>query len=257
MSLHRAIEEYVESFDQRTVIGEVVVERKGDGFHLYHREDEDRIDVCKELSVDSLRELSQQTAESEFRPLKSAPNLRGGWVCRTTTVTELETALTHLYPGAIADRYALRNGAESHNYRDFTNRQTGMYRITTHPSDEEVNQIADACCDDRFCLKQRLWTVSAEDTQPDLDTERIPCLEPCPILLEFARKVVRISQEEPVELTLAPSEIETLVAGLNSSGSGESAREAEFGNAGNPRRRSLLNDKLKKVLAKAAEETNE
>lgn len=255
MSILRAIEDFVASFDQRTVIGEVVVMRKEDGYHLFHREDEDQTGGSKELPLDSLRELSQQTEDGEYRPLKSAPSLRKGWVCRASNDADLQTALNHLYPGAIADRYALRNGVESANYRDFTDRQTGMYRITTHPSDEEVNQIADACCAGQFCLKQRVWTVSAEDTQPTADPDCIPCLEPCAILLEFARKAVRIDQEEPIELALASSELETLLKALNTKRSGESGREAEFGDAGNPRRQLLVRNKIERILAHAPRAT--
>ena len=69
--------------------------------------------------------------------------------------------MARLYPGAIADLYATREGAAPvTNYREFTDRQTGMYRITTFLSDADAGLTIQKCCAPEFCLKRRLWSVS-------------------------------------------------------------------------------------------------
>jgi hypothetical protein len=75
----------------------------------------------------------------------------------------------------------------------------------------------------------------------------IPCLEPCAVFLEFARKAARIEQEEKVAMSLGASELETLVAALEGTTATATAalREADFGEATNGRRAQLLLEKLK------------
>jgi hypothetical protein len=97
-----------------------------------------------------------------------------------------------LYPGAVADWFATQAAQPPvTSYREFTSRQTGMYRITTHLDDAAVAAVIHACCHKDFCLKRRLWTV--EGAAPDAADAKslIPCLEPCAILLEAARKAAR------------------------------------------------------------------
>jgi hypothetical protein len=117
--------------------------------------------------------------------------------------------------------------------------------------DEQVAQVARACCHQRFCLKQRLWTV--EGLSPDGAAEKslLPCLEPCAILLEFARTVVRLEQNEPFRAPESAEERNTLAVSLEQlarSGSDE-IREADFSAPQNPRRAQWLLEKLKPMLA--------
>jgi hypothetical protein len=122
-----------------------------------------------------------------------------------------------------------------------------MYRITTMLSDPQAAQVIRACCDARFCLKRRLWSVNGlEPDAPDAKS-LIPCLEPCAVMLEFARKAVRIEQEEGrPTLTLAPSEVASLLAALDAAVASPAAgqREADLAAADNPRRLKLLREKL-------------
>ena len=249
MSFHRDIEAFAESFAGRTVLGQVLVIKNGASYSILHSADANQIADCKNVTIDSLRELSEYTTGGAYRPLKSAPSLKTGWICQVASVPELGSALNHLYPGGIADWHAVNEGAAATNYRDFTNRQTGMYRITTHPNDDEVTQFTDACCDARFCLKQRLWTLNATDQPMPFDANQIPCLEPCAILLEFSRKTVRISQEDKTNISLAPSELETLINSLEGPvDSNVDQREAEFSSPDNPRLKTLLRHRLRKIL---------
>ena len=160
---------------------------------------------------------------------------------------ELETALGQIYPGAVADWYAAQSAQPLiTHYRDFAKRQSGMYRITNLLSDPQAAGVVRACCHPQFCLKQRLWTVAG--LAPDSASEKslIPCLEPCAMFLEFARKAVRIEQQGKVALEVAPEELSTLRAALQTQLTHrvEGQREGDFGSAANPRRIQLLLEKL-------------
>jgi hypothetical protein len=157
-----------------------------------------------------------------------------------------------LYPGAVADWFAARQpDPPITHYREFTARQTGMYRITTKLDNEQVAQVARACCHQRFCLKQRLWTVDGLPPDGAPEKSLIPCLEPCAILLEFARTVARWEQNEPFRPPKSAEERETLAVSLEQMArerSGE-IREADFSAPQNPRRAQWMLEKLKPMLA--------
>lgn len=193
-----ALEFFAARITTELVLAEVLLRRVADGFDLRHVADRDAASghALREMRVSELREIAQFTEQKQFRPLKSAPTLRRGWHCVARDLAELEEALRHLYPGAVADWFAARQPRPPvTHYREFTSRQTGMYRITTMLSDAQVAEVTRACCDKQFCLKQRLWTV--EGLPPDDPAEKslIACLEPCAVLLEFARTVVRKEQQ--------------------------------------------------------------
>jgi hypothetical protein len=194
-----AVEAFVGWLGAEKILGEVLIQSIETRFELRHVADKKTTDL-KPISIPALRSMAQVTSTGEFRPLKSAPTLQTGWKAQAKTAAELELALNSLYPGAIADWFALRNGSvHPTNYREFTNRQTGMYRITQMLSEAQASRVIRACCDARFCLKCRFWTV--ESLAPDAPAEKseIPCLEPCAILLESARKSVRTEQAEKRE----------------------------------------------------------
>lgn len=213
---HPALGAFIAQIRNELVVAQVLVRRQGTRFELRHVADRSHgPSGLKNQRVDQLRQLAQFTSEGKFRPLKSAPNLPSGWQCNVRDAVQLETALNHLYPGAIADWHATQSPKPPvTHYREFTDRQTGMYRITQKLSDAQAGEMIRACCDKRFCLKQRLWTVKglAPDSAPPKSL--IPCLEPCALLLEFARKIMRIEQEAKVRLELAPSELHTIVSAL-------------------------------------------
>jgi hypothetical protein len=205
------------------VFAQVLLRKTSEGFELRHAADRDAASL-RGIPVQKLRDLAQFTASGQFRPLKSAPTLQRGWRCVAPSAVDLDEALRHLYPGAVADWFAAQQPSPPiTHYREFTARQTGMYRITTMLNDEQVAQVARAGCHRRFCLKQRLWTV--EGLAPDNESEKslIRCLEPCAVLLEFARAVVRFAQQGG-----AADVIESTAPGVE-------IREANFSTVENPR----------------------
>jgi sirohydrochlorin cobaltochelatase len=179
--------------------GQVLIRRGGGGFELRHVADRQSDSAgLRLLGEDEIRPLSQHTSGGVYRPLKAAPNLPSGWRIVAGDDCALGAALDRLYPGAVADWFAARASAPPvTSYRQFTARQTGMFRVTTQLDDAAAGVMIRACCRADSCLKHRLWTV--EGLAPDESSEKsvIPCLEPCAILLEFARKTARLQQPHP------------------------------------------------------------
>ena len=240
---------FIEQLGDELLLAQVVIRRAGRGYELCHASDRQRTPAELRLApVAELRALALHTAAGAFRPLKSAPNLQSGWRVIVQNDEELESALSQLYPGAIADWFAAQQQpAPVTHYREFTERQTGMYRVTTMLTDEQGAQMTRACCHRRFCLKRRLWTVGDLALDAAGEKSLIPCLEPCAILLEFARKTLRLEQEEKTTASVTPGEPEPLQAALESALNAPAAaeREADFDSPANPRRLQLALEKLK------------
>jgi len=205
-----ALEWLVQWFGNELVIGQVRVCRRDKGYELRHVADHAKTAAeLKQCTAEEARDIAQFTESGAFRPLKSAPTLRRGWQITAASDAELGTALDRLYPGAIADLYAtLRHPPPVTDYRAMAARQSGMYRITNLLEDLEAAAVVRKCCAPEFCLKRRFWDV--DELAPEVTQHKtiIPCLEPCAILLEFARKVVRAKQQEnlPVQDIVAKVE---------------------------------------------------
>lgn len=181
-----------------TTFAQVSLRRAAAGWELRHVSDCDcAVDTLRPVAPDGLRAVAQFTANSEFRPLKAAPNLPRGWRCLTPDAAALETALNQLYPGALADWFAARTPPPPvTHFRAFTNRQSGMYRIAQTLTDAQAAGVIRATCPAQLCLKRRLWTVEGLSPDPAAQKSLIPCLEPCALLLEAARKAARLEQQQ-------------------------------------------------------------
>jgi len=245
-----ALRQFAARLGDTFVLAQVLVRRQGRGFELRHVDDRS-VDArqLRELAPEALRTLAQFTADGAFRPLKSAPNLASGWRTAAADVEQLGVALERLYPGAIADWSAVGGPVPPvTHYRECTARQSGMYRITTMLDNAQAGRVAVACCDARFCLKRRLWTVPGLAADEAGAKSVIPCLEPCAVLLEFARKAVRLEQEDKMSLELSAGEVATLQGTLLLAREAKPAgREADFTQPDNPRRVRLLLAKLESL----------
>lgn len=191
-----ALEKFVAQIGSELLLAQLLIIRRERGYELRHVADRATAsDNLRPTQLHELRSLAQFTAAGAFRPLKSAPSLQSGWRAIVAGEAELESALNQLYPGAIADWFAAQSPQPPvTHYREFTGRQTGMYRITTKLDDTHAAQVIRACCDKELCLKRRLWTVAGLEPDPAAGKSLIPCLEPCAVLLESARKAVRSEQ---------------------------------------------------------------
>lgn len=247
-----ALKSFVAAFANDFEFAQVIISRRGSGYELRHVADRGANETqLKLVPLAELRALAQTTEAGAFRPLKSAPNLRRGWRASIANDTELQTAINCLYPGALADWHAAQSPMPPiTNFREFIDRQSGMYRITQMLTNAQAAQVITAACHKNFCIKRRLWSV--ENLVPDEAQAKsaIPCLEPCALLLEFARKAMRIGQEEKVSTPLAPSELDSLIAALEQAPEPPAGdiREGDFNAAMNPRRVQLLLEKLRPLV---------
>jgi hypothetical protein len=245
-----ALDAFIARVSPEIVFAEAMVRKVLDGFDLRHVTDCDA-PTLRLVSADQLREIAQFTAHKQFRPLKSAPTLQRGWHFLARNASELEHALQCLYPAGVADWFAAQCPAPPvTNYRDFAARQTGMYRVAASLSDEQVAHVARAGCHKRFCLKRRLWRV--EGLAPDETSEKslIPCLEPCAVLLEFARVAARIEQREKHNVLLTSDDLATVAIALERLAEAPRAetREADFAAPENGRRAQWVFEKLRPLL---------
>jgi hypothetical protein len=240
---------FVAQIHPELILAQVRILRLPQGFELRHVADLARATSdLRLLQIPELRAWAQTSAQGTFRPLKSAPTLRPGWYSRASGPEDLDLALNRLYPGAVADWHAARSRpVPVTHYREFTARQTGMYRLTQQLDDNQAARVARVVCHRRFCLKHRLWLVGDLAPEPASDSDKsiIPCLEPCPVLLEFAKKAAGWGQEEAVTLHLSSGEIASfrhlLQAALDSPLNSD-LREADFDEPINPRRLQWILD---------------
>ncbi len=248
-----ALQAFIRELPHHLEFAQALISRRGDAFELRQVTDAAVTDSALELvAIESLRNLANHTQTGAFRPLKSAPNLRTGWRALAHSNEELETALAHLYPGALADWYAARQiPVPVTHYRDYVNRQTGMYRITQMLSDTQVRDAALAACHRDSCLKQRLWGGPELPADERTDKSLIPCLELCPMLLEFARKSMRLEQEEKALAKISAGDLQTLLASVDLALAQPppDGREADFAAPENPRRLRRLKIALERWLA--------
>ena len=223
--------------------GQVHINREPDGvYYLCHAEDKDE-DIQAVEDPREAREIGKLDAAGEYRPLKSAPNLRRGWALRLRNSGDLATAMNLLYPAGVVHWHLHREERlEVTDYRENAARQSGIYKRVQRLSDTGVQNAAKACCEDAVCLKKTLWDV--DETTP-LSMERgdgeIPCPEPCSVFVSFARRVRLFEREDKRDLDaigLSPTEKEDLAALVEATATREvhMAREAEFEKPLNERR---------------------
>ena len=196
-AVHPALAAFVAQMAGGIVVAQVILVRAGSGFELRHVADRDvAAETLRTVPVCELRSLAQFTDQDEFRPLKSAPSLRRGWRAVAAGGKEVGVALDQLYPGFVADWFAARGTVlPVTSYREFTARQSGMYRVTAMLDDAGVSRVIRECCAASLCLKCRLWTVAGMEPDTAQEKSIIPCLEPCAVLLETARKAFRNEQD--------------------------------------------------------------
>jgi len=225
-SIERALEA---ALSDRCCLGQILIQKTNDGFVLSHREDEARKDLQTSRNAEEAVEIVKYDDAGNYRPLKTAPNLRHGWRLTLQTLKELKRALDYFYPGRLAVFAAWKTGQlRTTNLRDTLDRQSGMYRVAARISDEQIDDVvADFCRSDGGCLRTILWerdqlgTVSstklpnekfdptfdqtkalgrpessafaeakADKTTPATATVPLLCQEPCNLLVAECRKVV-------------------------------------------------------------------
>jgi len=84
-------------------LGQILIQKITTGlFVLLHRDDES-VDQLKSFrSAEDAIEIAKHDDAGNYRPLKTAPNLRHGWRLELATLEELRRALDYFYPGRLA-----------------------------------------------------------------------------------------------------------------------------------------------------------
>src|SRR5438128_11304757 len=84
------------------LIGQIAIQKTDRGFTLFHRDDgsADRLQIFRR--PDDALEIARYDDAGNYRPLKTAPNLRHGWRLEVVDPGELRRALDHFYPGRLA-----------------------------------------------------------------------------------------------------------------------------------------------------------
>jgi sirohydrochlorin cobaltochelatase len=194
-------------------IGQIEIRQDNPGFALCHREDAAREDLEIYRSPDDGTELAKFSDDGNYRPLKTAPNLRHGWRLELADLDSLQQALESFYPGRLAALAAW----EAHRLtttplRETLDRQTGMYRAAAKISDDEIDALVGRFCRSQGgapgCLRTILWPRDGTGARPSL---RLPldkfiapldqtgrgekvmpllCQEACNLLVAEARRVV-------------------------------------------------------------------
>jgi sirohydrochlorin cobaltochelatase len=139
--------------------GQLVVRKTTGGFVISHRDDASLDQLQTYRDAEDAVGIAKYNDAGNYRPLKTAPNLRHGWRMELATVEELRRALDYFYPGRLAVFAAWKSGyLKSTALRETLDRQSGMYRVAAKISDPQINNlVADFCRSDGGCLRTILW----------------------------------------------------------------------------------------------------
>lgn len=140
--------------------GQILVRRRESaGFILSHRDDESLDQLQTYQDAQDAIEIAKYDDTGNYRPLKTAPNLRHGWRLDLATVEELGRASDYFYPSRLAVFTAWKRGyLKTTALRDTLDRQSGMYRVAAKISDPQINDlVADVCRSNGGCLRTILW----------------------------------------------------------------------------------------------------
>lgn len=193
-------------------IGQIFVTRSANGeVVLCHRDDVQRDDLTTWDAAEAARELVRFDDAGQYRPLKTAPNLRHGWRLVLKDCDEARLALHYFYPGrAAAFRAWTEQRLTTTPLRETLGRQTGMYRVAASIGDREANEvIANLCRSDGGCLRTIFWrrdlagSIASpllppskfdpqfDQTERGEDARPLLCQEACNLLVAELRKAVK------------------------------------------------------------------
>jgi sirohydrochlorin cobaltochelatase len=191
-------------------IGQLEISTSAGGFVVCHRDDVGRDDVTVR-EIEEVFEIAKFDDSGNYRPLKTAPNLRHGWKIFINNAAELQQAIDAIYPGRLAVLHALESGElVTTSLRETLSRQSGMYRVAAKISDQQIDKlVGNFCRSDGGCLRTILWKRDDKGTVPStkLQAEKfdpahdqmgrgekcIPllCQEACNLLVAACREKVK------------------------------------------------------------------
>jgi sirohydrochlorin cobaltochelatase len=154
-------------------VGQIAIWASEGGFVLSHRDDKERngLDVIQD--VEHATQIAKFDDRGNYRPLKTAPNLRHGWRLKVPTFDGVMRALDYFYPGRLAVFAVWKaQHLQVTTLRETLVRQSGIYRVAAKISDEQINGIVgDFCRSDGGCLRTILWK---RDKTGSMASNRLP-----------------------------------------------------------------------------------
>ncbi|HEY8485313.1 MAG TPA: CbiX/SirB N-terminal domain-containing protein [Longimicrobiales bacterium] len=192
---------------------EVLIRRAEDGtFELRHRADAGLALSALEVSTApaAARAIARTDGQGQYRPLKSAANLRRGWALAGLDAAALWDALGYLYPTAAIHWHQWRTGElRVTSFAEAAGRQTGIYADVKYLQEPDVAVAVQRCCHAQGCLRRPLWFAGpdaggaepfasgpgilgskGEERDPDgRPAASVPCPEPCSLFFTHAREL--------------------------------------------------------------------
>src|SRR2546430_14137192 len=146
--------------------GQILIQKITTGlFVLLHRDDES-VDQLKSFrSAEDAIEIAKHDDAGNYRPLKTAPNLRHGWRLELATLEELRRALDYFYPGRLAVFAARKKRKlQTTSLRETLDRQSGMYRVAAKISDSRIDDlVANFCRSNGGCFRTIFWKRDVDE----------------------------------------------------------------------------------------------
>ncbi len=184
------------------VFGQLYLTRNDESnFEACHLDDMgDKVSLVPVDSVTDLRELAKFDASGEYRPLKTAPTLKGGWKTCCDDAAEFLKRLDAIYPAVFATWIAYARG-EHHptSLRRTLDRQTGMYRFAGTISDQLANRMMRELCHPG-CIRTIAWPINDDHPVSRLKAhpKHIPviCTEACTFAVDAARTLAKEAFEK-------------------------------------------------------------
>jgi sirohydrochlorin cobaltochelatase len=182
--------------------GELYLTRdRGGVFAVRHRDDrksEDGLEIVE--NCNDLRELAKFDSEGEYRPLKTAPTLRSGWVTKSDDAAEFLARLDAIYPAVFATWISYEKGElDAISLRDTLNRQTGMYKFAGSITDQMANEIMRSTCA-KGCVRLIAWPIENDCPVSRLKAAKgtlpVICTEACTFAVSEARRLAKEAYEK-------------------------------------------------------------
>lgn len=185
--------------EETRLFGEILLSRSPVSNHFLatHRKDGDcHHDMLERLTtVQEVRDLAKFDEHGEYRPLKTAPSLKSGWLIEESDIESFYLKIDAIYPAGFAGTVKyLEKAVDPVPLRRTLDRQTGMYQFAKNITDTQANQIMrDTCA--KGCLRKIAWPLDEQCAVSHLPEpgRKIPiiCLEACTFAVSEARRLAR------------------------------------------------------------------
>src|SRR3982074_1056544 len=127
--------------------GQILIRKaSGKGFVLCHRDDEGLDGLQTFSSPEDAIEIAKFDDAGNYRPLKTAPNLRHGWRLEVVDLAGLRRALGYFFPARLAMFAVWKESRIATSLRATLDRQSGMYRVGASISDEQIDDLVGDFC---------------------------------------------------------------------------------------------------------------